>query len=314
MTILRPEGAIMSHGAGASPLWRRAALSCAVAAAFLCLLVAPAAGAASRIAFSKGGDIWTVRADGSGARRLTSGSARDASPSWSPGRGTVAFLRRTGDLGGDRVAVWLMRSDGSNQRPVTYSGDSLVTGSSAIAFSPSGRQLAGGCSLGDNWYGITVLDLATRSTRLLGRVRCEGGVISLTWSPDGGELVATVEYGGGGGMFRFDAVSGGQLQEYDGYMYETASWQPGGNRLLCQVWRGDLQGAPHWTMLFRRDGARLRTLGKSQGHPVYSPDGRRYAFVGLTLGAPSGLFVADADGSHVRKLVAGATVGDPAWR
>ena len=60
------------------------------------------------IAFVRSGDIWTVRADGTGARRII---RRGAAPCWSPDRRRVAFTR-----GGD---VWVARADGGNQQRLT---------------------------------------------------------------------------------------------------------------------------------------------------------------------------------------------------
>ncbi|MFT3866317.1 MAG: hypothetical protein QM729_18815 [Solirubrobacterales bacterium] len=49
------------------------------------------------IAFSREGDIYTVRPDGSGERRLTSGTALDSRPQISPNGRIVLFERRTAE-------------------------------------------------------------------------------------------------------------------------------------------------------------------------------------------------------------------------
>ena len=46
------------------------------------------------ILFSRAGDIFTVRADGSGLRRLTSGTTLDTAPVVSPNGRVVVFERR----------------------------------------------------------------------------------------------------------------------------------------------------------------------------------------------------------------------------
>jgi Tol biopolymer transport system component len=55
-------------------------------------------------------ELWTANADGSNARRLTSGSI-DGNARWSPDGKQIAFLRK-----GD---VWLINSDGSGLRQIT---------------------------------------------------------------------------------------------------------------------------------------------------------------------------------------------------
>jgi Tol biopolymer transport system component len=65
----------------------------------------------TRIAFSRGRDIFTARADGRGQRRLTGptrGLTRNSGPAWSPDGRYVAFIR-DGDL-------YVMRSDGRGLR------------------------------------------------------------------------------------------------------------------------------------------------------------------------------------------------------
>lgn len=53
----------------------------------------PAWGSNDRIAFVRGGDIWTMKSDGSDQRRITKSKAADFSPDWSPGTSRIAFAR-----------------------------------------------------------------------------------------------------------------------------------------------------------------------------------------------------------------------------
>src|SRR2546423_2035843 len=60
------------------------------------VLVAPAhaalPGANGKIAFTSGGDIWTVEPDGTGATDLTNSAAYDKDPSWSQDGSKIAFV------------------------------------------------------------------------------------------------------------------------------------------------------------------------------------------------------------------------------
>jgi Tol biopolymer transport system component len=256
-----------------------------------------------------------VRPDGSGLRQLTSGENQDVGPSWSRSRGTIAFQRLRESASDMTRSVWLVRADGSHPRRLSYAGPSLASGSSALAYSPDGRLLAGGCQFGEgSLYGVTILDLSTRRSRIVARIQCEGGVTSLSWSPDGTQLAVCVEYGGGAGLFRVDPVHGGRIPTHLRYAASSVSWRPDGDRLLCRVWRSDLPGYPTWTMLFKPDGTRVKVLAKAQEDPTCSPDGRHYAFAALAADGPTGLYVADADGTHARKVCGGDSVWGIAWR
>jgi len=79
-------------------------------------------------------DIYTVRLDGSGLRRLTEGRAIDVSPAWSPDGRHMAFVSdRTG-----APQIYIMDSDGSNQRRLTYDGSYNTN----PAWSPDGLWIA----------------------------------------------------------------------------------------------------------------------------------------------------------------------------
>src|SRR5689334_14052890 len=63
-------------------------------------------GSGGRIAFVRGGDIWTMNGDGSDQRNLTNTPAQDENhPAWSPDGATIAFDRQRlpfGDCTGNK--------------------------------------------------------------------------------------------------------------------------------------------------------------------------------------------------------------------
>lgn len=306
----------------------RGALLCGLVALIAGLLAVPAAGAGLKIAFAKYephgkmSHIWTVAPDGSGLKRLTSGTPCDLAPAWSAGRGTIAFIRfDSGDPYKGRSVLMLMRSDGSNVRRLAYEGPSLTSGTHALAYSPNGRLLAGGNLVtpeGAVWkWAVTVLDLKTHKSRIICRYSSEGGIQSLSWSPDGRQLTLTVEYGAGAGLLKVDVERRRLIKTHEGrFNTGSVSWRPDGRYLLCSMFRAP--GLPLWTYLTKPDGSRVRKLGAEQEDPVYSPDGTHYAFVLRgNWGYPCTLKCADANGTHVKTIFKWSGkeyIGPPAWR
>lgn len=86
------------------------------------------------IAFARGGDIYSVRPDGSGQRRLSSGPEVDSLPKIAPNGRYVVFERR-GALGGPST-LYTVGVMGGGQRALTTSGDNHDA-----AFSPDGKSM-----------------------------------------------------------------------------------------------------------------------------------------------------------------------------
>jgi dipeptidyl aminopeptidase/acylaminoacyl peptidase len=86
------------------------------------------------IAFARGGDIYSVRPDGSGQRQLTSGPEVDSLPKISPNGKYVVFERR-GALGGTS-SLYTVGATGGGLRALTSGGDDREA-----AFAPDGKTI-----------------------------------------------------------------------------------------------------------------------------------------------------------------------------
>jgi dipeptidyl aminopeptidase/acylaminoacyl peptidase len=86
------------------------------------------------IAFARGGDIYSVRPDGSGQRQLTSGPEVDSLPKVAPNGRYVVFERR-GALGGP-AGLYTVGATGGGLRALTGSGDDHDA-----TFSPDGKAI-----------------------------------------------------------------------------------------------------------------------------------------------------------------------------
>lgn len=96
--------------------------------------VATATADGSMIAFASLADIWIMRADGSGKRRLTSRHT-DFSPAISPDGGRIAFSRGTPRL----IELMVMDADGTNTTVVVRRKGFQTY---AVDWSPDGSRLA----------------------------------------------------------------------------------------------------------------------------------------------------------------------------
>jgi dipeptidyl aminopeptidase/acylaminoacyl peptidase len=88
------------------------------------------------ILFSRDGDIFTVRADGSGLRRLTNGPTLDTAPSVSPNGRVVVFERRV-SVGAPADLYTVAANGGGGPRALTETPDEEHEAS----FSPDGRTI-----------------------------------------------------------------------------------------------------------------------------------------------------------------------------
>jgi Tol biopolymer transport system component len=155
-TLSRATGAVrrVSRGAARDPVWSPASLRIAftqVTASGSFVAVMNANGTRVRrlargegpnwskrglIAFVQAGDVFVVRPDGRGLRRLTRGSDFDSVPTWSPDGRRLAFVRETAP---DARLVYAVGADGSGLTSISQS--SGIVSQARPAWSPDGRLL-----------------------------------------------------------------------------------------------------------------------------------------------------------------------------
>lgn len=80
-------------------------------------------------------EIYTINADGTGLKKLTSSWGINTSPSFSPDGKRIAFVS---DRGGS-PQIYVMNSDGSQKERITFNGSNYNT---SPAWSPDGKKIA----------------------------------------------------------------------------------------------------------------------------------------------------------------------------
>jgi Tol biopolymer transport system component len=286
-----------------------------------------------RIAYTKswpvdgehGTDVFSVRPDGTGDKRLT--RSHDATNAmWSPSGGRIAFERPD--------TVWVMKADGSGKQRLT--DGELVgwrpTGGRVLVFrqpdAPGADPTFLLHTIGTGAEEQLPIDLPLVAGPLQPPYKDYSEwdhVGSPTLSPDGEHLAIMLsryddDYGYGyffSSVFtvRLDGTELTRLPRYTDN-WEIADWSPNGNQLL--YWGEEPRAScASWVKSFRLDG----TPGSVdiQGHcakpdPAWSPDGKRIVFAS---GRSDTIQVARKDGSHNRPVIRqqrGVYRGHPDWR
>lgn len=258
--------------------------------------------------------IFVVRADGSGRRRLTSASGPSTMPVWSPDGQHIAFVRHAGE----DAQIYIMNADGGSQHPLT-TGPGRAT---SPAWSPDGTQMVFAATR-DGMSQIAVM--RSDGSQRRGLAPSARDQRAPVWSPDG-RLIAF--------LFRasreqLDPLSRTYRGHFDLYVIDANgqhlrqvptpppgvepdvkefTWLPDG-RLAYISRSGPAQDGITLTTV---TGAERRYLGTGAS-PAWAPDGRRLTFVVSHAGNPV-VYVRDGEEGRAVPLVGSRlTTVRPAW-
>jgi TolB protein len=278
------------------------------------------------LAFSARRETWyvfTIRADGSGLRRLTRGRLTELEPAWSPDGRRVAFVRYDvgaaleSDEGQDLEAaeIFIVDADGRNERRLTHAPGE----DTAPAWSPDGRRIAFVSERAGT--DIYVMNADGRSQRRLTHSRGNAAAFAPAWSPTGREIVFSAsapEDSGNTEIFvmRADGSNRRRLtrtKRAEHFLGDSdPAWARHGIVFTSEregqgdLWRTSANG--------EAQSAVLKLPRSNEWDPAFSSDGMLLAYVSASVSpadAPRWIWLARADGSSRRRLVQGL---HPAWR
>jgi Tol biopolymer transport system component/DNA-binding winged helix-turn-helix (wHTH) protein len=235
---------------------------------------------------------------------------------WSPDGNWLCFTTEIGRSG--KHALFLLSPDTGSVRKLLTEQDN-GDGDSSPAFSPDGRWLAFGRFIFPYFSKLLL-------QRLSADLKAEGEPLAIAeagvnpkgpvWTPDGkrvlfveGTRIMQAEIGRPARPFYISAF---------GFSEITLAGSGPRPRLVASLQN---KGAEVWILPLRAKGLavngnarRILPSTAGEGHPRFSPDGRRLAFRSSRSGA-SEIWLADSDGTNPRQLthISAYAAGYPHW-
>ncbi len=264
---------------------------------------------AARANIGVGADIYSVNADGTRLRRLTTSSADEAGPTWSPDGKSIAYV-------GGR-SLYRMAANGTKPR-LLWTEDARF-GSSIFypAWSPDGRRIAFAAALVNGWT-VWTYEFNGRLTQVTTR---PGGHPS--WSPTGRQLAYTGLDGGKSSVFVIGANGSGDHDvSHAPVADESPVWSPNGKWIALRSLNADWRTREVDSLdIVSLDGKVRRTLttGGAIFPAAWSPTSDAILFLRVEhpeKGAlsPTQLFIVSVKGGTPRSLPGtNGAVGGASW-
>lgn len=279
----------------------------------------PAKGLAlgGRIVFSsdRSGDreLYTVNADGTGLKRLTTAAGADTAPRWSPDGTRIAFESERDHQSASPLQVtseiYVMRADGGAQTRLTEN-DVEDWGP---GWSPDGGRLTFARSVPGNDFDVfTMRADGTNATNL---TPGPGRDFAPDWSPDGTRIAFASDDDGDYDLYVVPAAGGAATKLFEGSDdVGSPRWRPNGQWLVFAGF-DPLTDAPDLYLAATTGFPvyRLRSDLAFDRAAAWSPDGGWLLFSTDRDTGQEDLFVMRPDGSDVRLLLGGDgtdTAGD----
>jgi Tol biopolymer transport system component len=245
----------------------------------------------------------------SGVKQASTSSSYDKNPVWSSD-GRMAFT----SFRDVNYEIYVMNADGSAQTNLTHN----PAYDADPAWSPNGRRIAFVSNRDDNGEIYVMNDDGSAPRRLTHNLVSDTHPV---WSPDGQRIAYVSDEGGNSEIYVINADGSGQtnltrtpaddtdpIWSPDGAQLAFASYRSGNSEIYVVNVPNELpvENLPTPTNLTQN--------AAYDWNPVWSPDGKRLAFVSDRDGNFE-IYVMNADGSDQKNLTQNSSADtDPVWR
>jgi len=240
-------------------------------------------------------DIYTMKLDGSNPVRLTTNSANDTNPSYSPDGEKIAFISGRGQ---DATYIYTMNTDGSQITKIDLKLD-YIWGpnwgpNGKIAFTYRKDGLAGIATVNPDGTEYTQLVEEPDSGSLPGEV---------SWSSDGNKISYSGHSEGNWEIYTMNSDGTNQTNITNSPGHEAMpSWFHDGNKIIFGRRENE-----NWNLyMMNNDGTNEEQITNDLGdekNPVFSQDGKKIIFsYSIDMFSPQSLYIMDADGTNWKEI------------
>ncbi len=247
--------------------------------------------------------LCLINADGTNYRRLTSHTAHDYYPMFSPQGGMIVFASNRGGA----FDLYLLIFNGSKLYQLTDHIGNVVSPD----FSPDGDKIVFANRAAEGPTSIWVVDKAGLNPKLL--YAGPNTIVATAWAPDGQTIAfaMAVDQPDSYQIFLMnpDATNIRQLTSNLAGIGGSIDWSPDGSKLL--IYAGPGGDKDLYTIDVQTGAATQLTDGGNNAAASFSPDGRWIVFNSLRNNGQADLYIMRADGTDLRQLTADP---EPDWQ